>query len=47
MSTGKKVWEPLRLQRVGLVGDVIQGGGGKLSPPTFDSGDDRKPKGLE
>ena len=43
----KKTWEPMRLQRVGHVGDVVQVGGGKLSPPTADPGEPRKPPGQE
>jgi hypothetical protein len=41
----KRHWEPMRLTDVGHVGEVVQGGGGKLTPITHDSGDSRKPKG--
>jgi hypothetical protein len=47
MTARKKDWEPMRLQYVGHVGEVIQGGEGKLSPPTADPGEPRKPKGQE
>lgn len=43
----RKDWEPMEMKDVGHVGEVLQGGGGKLSPPTDDSGDNRKPKGQE
>jgi hypothetical protein len=44
----KATWEPMTLKRVGHVGDVLQGGGGKLSLVSDDSGDaPRKPKGQE
>jgi hypothetical protein len=45
--TKKEPWEPMRLTDVGHVGEVVEGGGGKLTPVTHDSGDNRKPKGLE
>ena len=41
----KQVWEPMRLTEVGTVGDVVKGGGGKLSIVAADMGDVRKPKG--
>jgi hypothetical protein len=41
----KEQWEPMRLTEVGHVGEVVQGGGGKLSVPTHDTGDIRKPPG--
>ena len=40
-----RAWEPMKLTEVGHVGEVVQGGGGKLTPVTADSGDIRKPKG--
>ncbi len=43
--TEKQAWEPMRLTAVGQVGDVVQGGGGKLTPVTHDTGDSRKPPG--
>ncbi len=41
----KQAWETMRLTDVGTVADVVQGGGGKLSPTTADTGDIRKPPG--
>jgi hypothetical protein len=35
----------MKLTAVGHVAEVVQGGGGKLSPETHDSGDNRKPSG--
>ena len=45
----KETWEPMKLNSVGHVGDVLQmPGGGKLSLVADDSGDEqRKPKGQE
>jgi hypothetical protein len=41
-------WQPPTLHKVGSVGDVFQGGGGKLSATADDTGDaPRKPKGQE
>jgi len=40
-----KAWEPPRLSYVGHVAEVLQSGGGKLSPTTQDPGDFRKPPG--
>ena len=45
---GREIWEPMSLDAVGHVGDVLQGGGGKLSIQSDDSGDaPRKPQGQE
>jgi hypothetical protein len=41
----RRAWEPMKLSDVGHVGEVVQGGGGKLSPVTHDTGDSRKPPG--
>jgi hypothetical protein len=41
----KKLWEAMQLTHLGHVGEVVRGGGGKLSPPTHDIGDIRKPPG--
>jgi hypothetical protein len=41
----RKQWEPMKVAEVGHVGDVLQGGGGKLSHVDADQGDNRKPKG--
>jgi hypothetical protein len=38
-------WESPRLAYVGHVADILQGGGGKLSPSPNDPGDIRKPPG--
>jgi len=46
-AESKKAWCPPMLQHVGRIGDVLQGGGGKLSPVIADSGDTRKPPGQE
>jgi len=43
----KKTWCAPVLSYVGHIGDVLQGGGGKLSPVMADSGDIRKPSGQE
>jgi hypothetical protein len=43
----KKNWEEPMLRKVGTVGEVLHGGGGKLSVMSDDTGDaPRKPKGL-
>lgn len=42
---GKRAWTNPSLNYVGRVGDVLQGGGGKLSPVANDPGDTRKPQG--
>ena len=41
----KQRWAQPTLKYVGHVGDVLQGGGGKLSPSASDTGDFRKPPG--
>ena len=46
-SIEKRQWEPMKLTNVGHVGEIVQGGGGKLSVETHDTGDNRKPSGLE
>jgi hypothetical protein len=44
----KRPWQHMRLDYIGHIADVIQGGGGKLSIPSDDTGDIlRKPKGLD
>jgi hypothetical protein len=40
-------WEPPAVEKVGTVGDVLKGGGGKLSVVGGDPGDQRKPSGGE
>ncbi len=44
-SPARRPWEPMALTDLGHVGALLQGGGGKLSPPAADSGDIRKPPG--
>jgi hypothetical protein len=41
----RAAWEKPTIQRVGDVGAIFKGGGGKLSITLADSGDNRKPKG--
>jgi hypothetical protein len=41
----QKDYEPMKVAEVGHVGEVLEGGGGKLSVVAADSGDTRKPKG--
>ena len=38
-------WMPMKLTYIGDLQALVQGGGGKLSPETHDSGDIRKPPG--
>jgi len=38
-------WEPMKLTYLGHVGEVLQGGGGKLTPAPADPGEARKPSG--
>jgi hypothetical protein len=38
-------WEPPSLKLVGTIGEVLQGGGGKLSTVGGDPGDTLKPSG--
>ncbi|MGC4081800.1 MAG: hypothetical protein QM736_06760 [Vicinamibacterales bacterium] len=40
----KKTWAKPSLKYVGHVGDVLQGGGGKLTPSPADPGESRKPR---
>jgi hypothetical protein len=44
-DSGKRAWTRPALKYVGHVGDVLQGGGGKLTPAPADPGDTRKPSG--
>jgi hypothetical protein len=41
----KRSWTRPTLKYVGNVGDVLQGGGGKLTPSPADPGEVRKPSG--
>lgn len=42
VSKPERAWEPMRLTRLGKVGNVVQGGGGKLSAIAVDPGEPRK-----
>jgi hypothetical protein len=41
----RQTWKTPTLRPVGNVGEVLQGGGGKLSTSTADKGDMGKPQG--
>jgi hypothetical protein len=41
----RKEWVGMRLDYVGNAAELLQGGGGKLSPTTGDTGEARKPMG--
>lgn len=43
----RRRWERPAIRTVGTIGEVLHGGGGKLSPTDNDPGDNRKPKGNE
>ncbi|MCU0488999.1 MAG: hypothetical protein MUE67_08615 [Anaerolineales bacterium] len=38
----KKTWHPARLTYIGKVSEIVQQGGGKLSPPAADPGEPKK-----
>jgi hypothetical protein len=42
-----RAWAKPKLKSVGHVGEVLKGGGGKLSLVSQDPGDTRKPSGPE
>ncbi len=42
MKQAKKVWEPIKVKYVGLIGNIINMGGGKLSTAGGDPGESRK-----
>ena len=45
-APARRPWEPMKLQAMGRVADLVQQGGGKLSQPTGDGGEPfRKPPG--
>ncbi len=44
-KSGKRAWSRPTVKYVGHVGDVLQGGGGKLTPSPSDPGESRKPSG--
>jgi hypothetical protein len=41
----KRLWQSPAMVAVGTIGEVLKGGGGKLSPMANDPGDIRKPSG--
>jgi hypothetical protein len=43
----KRPWKRPALRPAGTVGDLLQGGGGKLSPSPKDSGEERKVPGTD
>lgn len=43
----KETWEPPRLTYLGHINEIVQGGGGKLSPTAGDPGDSRKVPSLD
>jgi len=44
-TDARSTWEEPSLRKVGSVGEVLRGGGGKLSITADDMGDVGKPKG--
>ena len=42
---GRQAWEPMRIALIGNIGEVVQGGGGKLSSVGTDPGESRKTTG--
>lgn len=47
-DTNRQPWQSPTLNSVGLVNEIVQAGGGKLTAPAVDAGEDpRKPKGVE
>ena len=45
-ATSKRTWTRPTVKYVGDIGDVLQGGGGKLTPSPADPGEVRKPSGA-
>jgi hypothetical protein len=43
----RRKWDPPRLTPVGHVGNVLQGGEGKITTMTGDPGDPKKPSGQK
>jgi hypothetical protein len=37
-----KQWQPMKLNYLGRISDIVQVGGGKLTPPSVDPGEPRK-----
>jgi hypothetical protein len=46
-SEGDRSWEPMTLTYLGEAGELLEGGGGKMSPVPHDTGDIFKPPGQE
>jgi len=44
-NSEKQPWETMHMTYVGHVGEILKGGGGKLSTPGGDPGENRKPSG--
>lgn len=47
MTATRQHWTAMTLTYLGDVHELLKGGGGKLSPSPFDSGDIRKPSGQD
>jgi hypothetical protein len=45
VRVGRRRWETITIVDVGHIGEVLQGGGGKLSPSPHDPGETFKPPG--
>ena len=45
-KAARRRWQSPELNSLGTVAEILQGGGGKLSPTEGDPGDLRKPSGL-
>ena len=44
---GRLPWVSMKMDHVGQISQIVQGGGGKLSMPGGDPGESRKQKGGE
>ena len=48
LAVSKKAWQPMTLTYAGKAKDVVQQGGGKISPSPSDPGEPRKvPSGVQ
>jgi hypothetical protein len=47
LPSTRQTWEPMALSYLGSVGEILQNGGGKLSPSPNDPGDVFKPRGQD
>lgn len=45
MKTAKKTWEPIQIKYVGLIANIVNVGGGKVSAAGGDPGEPRKERG--